>query len=170
MQNIHVIVCLYLVTAMTAGAQTEENAPTPAQDPRLKELYSEVRSLARRHYPDATSHLLKSTIHFESDTRLFIVHLPLKTGEWQDPWEERGPKKGGVLCTMELRKGKYMGAAAVPQTFDRRYYTIMLMAPYSETLDCHLYVHLYVPALGGKPEFIKAFTGLVNGFEKLIKE
>jgi len=31
---------------------------------------------------------------------------------------------------MELRTGKYLGAAAVPQAFDKRYFTLQVMAPY----------------------------------------
>ncbi|MHC4696703.1 MAG: hypothetical protein ACYTFA_08180 [Planctomycetota bacterium] len=149
----------------TVGAQNAETL----QDPRLKQIYSSVRRIVGRHYPEATSHLLKNKIHFEFNTRLFIVHVPLKTGEWQDPWEERGPKKGGVLGTIELRDGRYTGAACVPQTFDRRYYSIMLMAPYSKQHDCHLYVHLYVPRHESKPEFIKELTELVNAFESKLK-
>ena len=133
--------------------------------PALKKFYSELRGLVRRHYPHATSHLLKDTIHFEHDTRVFIVHEPLKTGEWQDPWEERGPKPGGILCDLELRKGKYGGAAAVPQTFDKRYFTVWLLAPYSAKHDCHLYVHLYYPR-DVSAEFLNQFGELVRDFEK----
>jgi hypothetical protein len=146
-----------------------QNAET-LHDPRLKQIYSSVESIVGRYYPNATSHLLKNKIHFEFNTRLFIIHVPLKTGEWQDPWEERGPKKGGILGTIELRDGEYTGAAMVPQTFDRLYYSIILMAPYSKKHDCHLYVHLYVPRHESKPEFTKEFTELVNAFESKLNE
>ena len=139
-------------------------------DPRLNQIYTSVQRIVRQYYSDATSHLLENKIHFESNTRLFIIHVPLKTGEWQDPWEERGPKKGGILGTIELRDGKYTGAAKVPQTFDRLYYSIILMAPYSKKHDCHLYVHLYVPRHGGKPEFTKELVELVSAFEGKLKQ
>src|SRR5438034_7173328 len=58
------------------------------------------------------------------------VHEPLKTGEWQDARETIGPQRGGVVGNMELRTGKYLGAAAVPQAFDKRYFTLQVMAPY----------------------------------------
>lgn len=135
------------------------------QDPRLKNIYREIRTLVKRYYPEATTYFLKNKIQFEFNTRPYIIHVPLKTGEWQDPWEERGPKKDGILGNIEIRKGQYTGAAVVPQTFDRRYYSIMLMAPYSQKYDCHLYVHLYIPNLGRKLEFIKEFTEQINGFE-----
>jgi hypothetical protein len=109
-------------------------------------------------------------IYFEYNTRLFIIHVALKTGEWQDPWEERGPRKGGILGSIELRDGEYTGAAMVPQTFDRLYYSIILMAPYSRKHDCHLYVQLYVPKHESKPEFNKELAELVNAFESKLKE
>jgi len=159
---------LIIILSLGHTLSAESNDVKNAQDPRLKNIYSEVRSLIRRHYPEATSHFLGAKIHFESNTRVFLIHVPLKTGEWQDPLEERGPKKGGILGEIELRNGKYGGAAVVPQTFDRRYYEVMLMAPYSEAHDCHLYVHLYVPRLDRNSEFIKLFSELVNDFEKKI--
>jgi len=76
----------------------------------------------------------------------------------------------GILGTIELIDGEYRGAAMVPQTFDRLYYTIILMAPYSKKHDCHLYVHLYIPRHESKPEFIKEFTELVTTFESELGE
>jgi len=135
------------------------------QNPALKRLYLDFRTLFRKHYPAVTSHLLKDEMHFESDTRVFIVHEPLRTGEWQDPWQTRGPKPGGILCEMSLRKGRYMGAAVVPQTFDKRYFRLLVIAPYSVKHDAHLYVHLSYPGNVG-PDFLTEFTGLVNDFER----
>jgi len=155
------LVCA-LVTAPTKAAEDE-----PLQTPALKRFYSELRTLLRKHYPKATSHLLKDKIHFEHDTRVFIVHEAYKTGEWQDPWEERGPKPGGILCDITLQKGQYQGAAVAPQTFDKRYFKVLLMAPYSPKRDVHLYVHLSYPG-NVRTDFLKEFTDLVNGFEKYV--
>ena len=168
MIKIHAISCLCLCAALLAGVQSQDDESL--QNPKLKEICSNTRRILRRHYPEATSHLLKNKIHFEYDTRLFIVHIPLKTGKWQDPREERGPKKGGVLGTIELKEGDYVGAARIPQTFDYHYYKVMVMAPYSKKHNCHLFVRLYVPRFESKPEFIKEFTELVNSFESMIKE
>ncbi len=65
---------------------------------------------------------------------------------------------------MSLRKGRYMGAAIVPQTFDKRYLQLLVMAPYSLKHDAHLYVHLSYPA-NARPDFLMEFTGLANDFE-----
>ena len=82
----------------------------------------EVRPLERLY--------AETTIHFEARTRRFMVHEPLKTGEWQHARETIGPQRGGVVGNMELRAGKYLGAAAVPQAFDKRYFTLQVTAPY----------------------------------------
>jgi hypothetical protein len=137
------------------------------QRSRLERLYPELRTLFLRHYPQVTSHLLDEKIHFEQDTRVFIVHESLKTGEWQDPRETRGPKRGGILCDLELREGKYNGAAVVPQTFDKRYFKLLVMAPYSQKHNAHLYLHLCYPS-NVSDDFLKQFTEQVNGLEKYL--
>lgn len=154
--------------ATRAASDGEMDAPVPLQNPVLKPFYSEMRKLFRRHYPKATSHLLKDTIHFEDQTRLFIVHEAFKTGEWQDPWEERGPKRGGVLCDMTLQKGRYQGAATAPQTFDKRYFKVLFLAPYSAKQDVHLAVHLAYPR-DVNDEFLTQFTELANDFGEYLE-
>ncbi len=58
----------------------------------------------------------------------------------------------------------------VPQGFDKRYFTVHLMGPYSEKFDYHLAVWLKLPNRvrevpdGFREEFIK----LVNDFENYI--
>ena len=156
-----------LVSSLLCALGIVPSRAAELQNPALKPLYSELRILFRKYYPEATSHLLKDEIHFEHETRIFIVHEPLRTGEWQDPWPERGPQRGGILCDLTLQKGKYPGAAAVPQTFDKRYFKLLVMAPYSSKRDVHLYVHLSFPA-DVKSDFLKEFTALVDDFEKYL--
>ena len=101
-------VCLVVLLLLSAGTplhgQRTEDGP-----PRwFDSFYSNVRKLVRRYYPQATSHLLANNIHFEYDTRVFVVHKPLKNGRWQDTWEQRGPKKGGILGEIEFRRGRYV--------------------------------------------------------------
>jgi len=160
------LLLLSLVCALVAVPTRAVELET-LHNPALERFYSELRTLFRKHYPKATSHLLKDKIHFEHDTRVFIVHEAYKTGEWQDPWEERGPKPGGILCDITLQKGQYQGAAVAPQTFDKRYFKVLLMAPYSSKRDVHLYVHLSYPG-NVSTDFLKEFTDLVNGFEKYV--
>jgi hypothetical protein len=152
---------LGLLLSTPARAADEE----ALQNPALKRFYSELQTLFRKHYPKATSHLLKDKIHFEDETRVFIVHEPTMTGEWQDPWETRGPKPGGILCDITLHQGPYQGQAAVPQIFDKRYFKTWLAAPYSPTHDAHLEVHLSFPR-NVNEDFLKQFTDMVNDFGK----
>ena len=131
----------------------------------IDQLYQEIRRIVRRDYPAATLHKLDGKIHFEHDTRIFVVHEPLKTGQWQDPWEERGPKINGIYGDIEIREGRWQGAAVVPQSFDKRYFTMLLMAPYSDRLDAHLVVHIKYPR--NVPNgFLKDLTELLNHFEE----
>jgi hypothetical protein len=149
---------LGLVACLAKGGDA---APSP--NPDFKRLYSELRALFHRYYPSVTSNILNDEIHFEDNTRIFLIHRPLKTGEWQDASETRGPKRGGILCDIHFVKGRYAGAAAVPQTFDERYFKVLLLASYSAKQDAHLLVRLSFPD-DAKEAFLKVFTESVNRF------
>ena len=138
-------------------------AAQPLTDPDLTRLYSELRPLFRRFYPGVSASTADAEIRFESDTRVFSIHHPTKTGEWQDASPTRGPNRGGILCEILLAKGRFQGAAAVPQTFDEKYFKVLLLAPYSTRRDAHLIVRLSFPD-GTSKEFLRRFTELVNAF------
>jgi len=89
------------------------------------------------------------------------------TGEWQDPWEERGPKPGGILCDITLQKGAYHGQTMVPQAFDKRYFKVLLLAPHAAKQDVHIEVHLSYPR-DVNADFVKRFTDLANDFGKYL--
>jgi hypothetical protein len=147
-----------------AGRTWADDAPKPD----LKPLVTEVRELVEKHYPKATVTLKEQTIHFEFNTRKFMIHELTRIGdEWQDAREELGPQPGGIYGDIELQPGKYGGAAVAPQSFDKRYFTLLLMAPYSKKLDHHLYIHLKYPRDVPK-DFLKEFERLVDGFEKHV--
>ena len=92
-----------------------------------------------------------------------MIHLPLKTGEWQEAREMEGPDRGGIICALSYQKGKWMGAAMVPQTFEYHYYSSTLSCPYNMKLDMHLESHLSYPA-NVKAEFLRAYTQIVDAF------
>jgi len=151
--------CLLAVAGRTAA----DDAPKPD----FKPFVEEVRKLVEKHYPKAKVTLKDQTIHFEFNTRKFMIHEPTLTGEWQDAHEETGPQKSGIYGDIELLAGEYGGMAVVPQSFDKRYFTLLLMAPYSKKLDHHLYVQLKYPRNVPK-EFLKEFDRLVDGFEEHV--
>ena len=153
-----------LIHLSVARSQEEKSSSLPS----LKPFYAEIKGLVKHYYPSASSHIVDSNIQFEYNTRIFIVHEPLKTGEWQDPREQRGPNKGGILCDMNLIRGPYMGAAMVPQTFDKRYFQVLILAPYSNLYDCHLWVAIRYPR-DVSNEFLEKFQQLVLDFEKHVK-
>lgn len=157
---------LALACLLSAGPAASPSDADAKYD--TEQLYREVRQIVRRHYPEATSHRLDDKIHFEHDTRIFIIHDPLKTGEWQDPREVRGPKKGGIYGEIELRQGRWEGPRVVPQSFDKRYFTHLLMAPYSEKLDAHLVAHIKYPRQV-PDDFLKQLTGVLNQFERYVQ-
>jgi hypothetical protein len=150
------LACLLAV----AGRSAADDAPKPD----LKPLLEEVRKLVGKHYPKAKVTLKDQAIHFEFNTRQFMIHEPLLTGEWQDAREEPGPQKSGIYGDIELRAGEYGGMAVTPQSFDKRYFTLLLMAPYSKKLDHHLYVRLKYPRDVPKA-FLEEFQRLADGFE-----
>src|SRR5262249_11512836 len=133
----------------------------------LDRLYARTKTLVLKYYPDARIELTTRTIHFESHARRFMVHEQLKTGEWQDAHETVGPQRGGVVGKMNLRSGKYLGAAAVPQAFDKRYFTLLGMAPYSEVRDVHLYTNRLYPAQPSTV-FLSEFADLVTRFVEYL--
>ncbi len=142
-------------------------ARTSDEDRPLARLYTMTTALVLKYYPDAKTELTQHTIRFEARTRRFMVHEQLKTGEWQDAHETIGPQRGGVVGNMELRPGKYLGAAVVPQAFDKRYYTLLVLAPYSHASDAHLYTHLLYPGDASKV-FLSEFTDLVTRFAEYL--
>ena len=138
-----------------------ERAPNQDFNP----LLAEVRNLVEKHYPKAKVTLKDDTIHFEFHTRKFMIHGLNRVGnEWQDASEESGPQPGGISGDIELRQGKYGGPLVLPNTFDTRYFTILMSAPYSKKLDCHLYIQLKYPQ-GVSKEFLKDFGQLMVAFE-----
>jgi hypothetical protein len=142
-------------------------AADDVRQPDLRPFLNEVRTLVLKYYPNAGVTLKDQSIHLEFNTRKFMIHEPLLTGEWQDAHEETGPQKGGIYGDIELRAGEYAGMAGVPQSFDKRYFTLHVMAPYSKKLNRHLYIHLKYPRDVHK-EFLTEFERLINGFEKLV--
>src|SRR5687767_11878419 len=86
----------------------------PAAD--LAALRSVVGALVHKYYPGATVTRADQSLHFEFDTRIFMVHELSRRGErWQDAHEERGPQPGGIHGQLDLRQGRSDGAALVPQ-------------------------------------------------------
>lgn len=129
----------------------------------LEDFHKALRKVFVKHYPEIKATTEDGTVRLDWRTRIFMIHHPLKTGEWQDASEQRGPQKGGIYCEIIAQPGPYQGAAVVPQTFDEHYFSLLLLAPYNKRLDQHLHVRLSYPADVNK-EFLKTFREAVGRF------
>src|SRR6185295_11725640 len=113
------------------------------------------------YYPNAKTELAGGRIHFEHDTRVFMVHTALMTGEWQEARPTIGPNPHGILCNIELVPGVYNGQAVLPQTFNECYFETLAMAVASPTGSHYLSVHLSYPS-GVDPWFRKEFDDVLR--------
>ena len=136
---------LSVIVAAIGGNAIGADPDAAVASPALVELASRLRPVLERYSPGARSQVRGSVLEFEHDTRVFLIHIPLKTGEWQEAREIKGPNRGGILGTIELRDGRYDGAAVLPQTFDERYFETLVMAEPSPDETQYLYVHLSYP-------------------------
>jgi hypothetical protein len=150
-----------LIVAALVGANGRVEPETTSTSPILTGLQSRLRPVLQRYYPQAKSQVRGEVLQFEQDTRVFLIHIPLKTGEWQEAREVKGPNQGGILCTIELRNGRYDGAAVLPQTFNDRYFETLVMAEASPDQSRYLYVHLSYPH-GVERRFLGEFHEVVR--------
>lgn len=137
----------------------------PAANPDLVRLQASLRPLFLEHYPQATSELKGDQWQVEFDTRAFLIHRALMTGEWQEAMEVRGPNRGGILCNVQLQPGVYNGQAVLPQTFDEHYFRTLVLQVPSPRRDAYLYIHLSYPDSVDR-EFLGAFTRALDAFWK----
>ncbi|HKX27088.1 MAG TPA: hypothetical protein VJ302_05280 [Blastocatellia bacterium] len=159
------LIAWLLFISIPAAVRGADEKPVPNQ--RLTRLYSELQTLFRHYYPNATSRLQNGEIHFEHNTRIYMIHHRTRRGEWTDASEEQGPKRGGILCDISLQKGEYQGPLVYPQTFDERYFKVLRMAPYLPKHDVRLEVRLSYPE-DVNEDFLEKFTKLIDDFPKYI--
>lgn len=129
-------------------------------------FFAEVEKLLREYYPQAECTIKNGRFECRFNTRTFLIHHALKTGEWQDACPQEGPNRGGILCTITREGGPWNGAAMVPQTFEYRYFTSLLMAPYNKGQDKHLVAHLNYPD-NVKRQLIERYSKLITSFAVL---
>jgi|AGTN01.3.fsa_nt_gi hypothetical protein len=140
-----------------------------SKDARAEALYKQLQGLITEFYPNATFEIKGGRFSGKYNTRTFMIHHALKTGEWQDAFAQEGPNKGGILCTIESSTGKYGGAAMVPQTFDYRYFSSLLMAPENSKSNTYLIAHLNYPS-SVSVEFINRYRDLIESYSDREKK
>lgn len=130
---------------------------------RADEIFDRLQSLVAEYYPEAICEKSGGSVRFKFNTRMFMIHLPTKSGEWQEATVVVGPNRGGILCNVGRGEGPWSGAAAVPQTFDYRYFKCLLMAPYCKKTNSCLVAHLYFPD-NAQPAFLVRYRELINSY------
>ncbi len=129
-----------------------------------------METLIKKYYPQATIERSTDKIDFSYNTQEFLIHLPDKTGQWQEARPLKGPQDHtGIVGSASIQPGLWDGAAMVPQSFDRYYFTALLMAPYSKNCDCHLVAHLDYPKEVSQ-EFLQEWRNLINSFANFPNE
>lgn len=126
-------------------------------------LIANVQRLLLEYYPKAECTRKDNRFECRFNTRTFMIHNALKTGEWQEARPQEGPNRGGILCTISSDTGPWNGAAMVPQTFDYRYFTSLLMAPYNKKENKHLVAHLNYPD-NVERQLLQRYTKLIDSF------
>lgn len=160
MRPVVLCVAAALVGATLVGrAQAAGGASEP--HPILSRIASRLHPVFHRHYPGTKAQIDSDRVVFEHGTRVFLIHVPLKTGEWQKAREVKGPDRNGILCTIQLRDGRYDGAAVLPQTFNERYFETTVAQEPSPDGSRYLYVHLSYPS-GVRAGFQKEFWEVVR--------
>ena len=138
-------------------------------------VYAKLQALFQKYYPKTTiTNRNVNGIHFEYEVMTFEFPYTGPPGRKHEATTQRGPKKGGVLCSVFLEKGDYRGPLELaprgnhqyePYVIDREVYKQFLMAPYSAKRDAHLWVSLSYPS-DASDDFLKEFRALMKDYEK----
>lgn len=157
------MICLLasMVIGTICGFEVKSADDTPPQ--QVSTIYNDVEKLILEYYPEAKIQRKDNVFTASFDTRTFMIHHALKTGEWQEARPQMGPNRKGIICGISFSPHRWQGAAVVPQSFNNRYFQSLLMAPYNKKLDMHLVVHLDYPD-GTSPEFQSKFNKVINSF------
>ncbi|PQO36874.1 hypothetical protein C5Y96_06830 [Blastopirellula marina] len=138
---------LLLVLVLVSQGRADEKLTW--DDPPFQAFSENLGGVIGKYYPDARLERPKASsksLEWSYKTRKFMVHLPTLTGQWQEASEMLGPDRKGILCTAEIHEGPYVGMAVVPQTFDRHYFKVLMMAPNRKDVGAHLIVRLFYPS------------------------
>ena len=160
---------LLLAQPRVRGEDAPKSGPVPDR------VCAKLRALFQKYYPKATiTNRDVDGIHFEYEVMTFEFPYTGPPGRKHEATTQRGPKKGGVLCSVYLEKGEYSGQLLLvprgnrqykPYVIDRKVYKQLLMAPYSAKRDAHLWVGLAYPP-DASDDFLKDFRALMNDYEK----
>jgi len=143
----------------------------------LADVYAKLKPVFQKYYPAARmKNAAANGLHFEYEVTNFdfsTTDQPSSGSKRENPIQ-KGPRHGGILCSVYLENGKYNGQLGMPRLedgrvpsyhIDRKFYKELLMAPYSVKLDTHLWACLsYSPE--ASEAFLKDYIAIMTDFEK----
>ena len=141
-------------------------------------MRAKLEALFQKHYPKATfANRGVDGIHVEHEVTTFEFPATGGKGAKREAEKQQGPKKGGILCSVYSHPGHYLGqlqlspvreGQVAQHLIDRKEYKQLLMAPYSQKSDVHMWVALSYP-LDTDEEFLKKFREIMADFEKVAE-
>jgi hypothetical protein len=152
------------------NARGDESKSRPVSD----RVCAKLEALFKKHYPKATfENEGVNGIRFEHEVTTFEFHYNGPKGGKREGEKQRGPKKRGILCSVYSHPGPYMGQLALSPAakgkvaqylIDRMEYKQLLMAPYSQRSDVHMWVSLSFPP-DVDEAFLEDFRQIMTDFE-----
>lgn len=165
------IVLAILLIPGPMNARGDESKSRPVSNRECAKL----EALFKKHYPKATfENQGVNGIHFEHEVTTFDFPYTGPKGAKCEAEKQRGPKKGGILCSVYLHSGPYRGQLALSPAAkgkvaqylkDRNEYKQLLMAPYSQRSDVHMWVALSFPP-DVDEAFLEDFRQIMTDFER----
>ena len=150
---------------------------SPAYASAMADIYAKLKPIFQKYYPKVVmTNEEVNGLHFEYDVTTFDFSTPALAGSGakrENPIQ-KGPKHGGILCSVHLEKGKYGGQRGLifapveggqfaEELIDRKEYKQLLLAPYSTKRDAYLWVSLSYPS-DVSDEFLKEFRATIKSF------
>jgi uncharacterized protein len=145
-------------SSVSKGAEKgSARAATEASEEALfNKVFDAVSKFLKESYPKAKITGVGNKIHFEYKSRPNLNSLTGKT--------DTIPDFGGVIGDLEFKPGEYCGGVPLPQKYaEYAYYSVILMAPYAQSSNLHIYTRLAYPS-DATQEFTDQFQSLMNSF------
>ena len=109
--------------------------------PPSDDMIEQLTKAIRKHCPDAIIETTKNEFVAKFGTMTYTLHARGKGGEvYEKTYQEEGPNYKGFVLRVELREGKYEGAAAIPQTLQGPYFATFIDATNMEKNNKHHFV------------------------------
>ena len=146
------------ILASKAFAAEAKSADKSAANAEFDRVSSELEELVGDFFPRAKFEKTSQTIHFEFKAKKSAA----------GPGSNRlilAPKVDGIVGDIKLRSGKYKTDKVLPYRVNEMYWVSLLMAPYSELDNSHLYSRILFP-----PQtpiaFVNSLKDIVGSYEK----